>query len=399
MSGKGTISLILSFICAVNALVASTRYALYDASLYWHWLFLLLFSVSYFAGNYFYLKRGSVSTVRQLCVVNIIGTIVFSMLSLTKQQELTECGRSGYLISYLIILVTCAVLFAAEIMFIFRNVSAKRERRALPKEMIVLLVLTGTIAAIHSGSEPRWDSAYLFHYISETSAPNLFNLQALQFCGHLSMGYIAVNMILGYLLGNLALGMTVGQIFLYLMSVWCMYGIIKKILLGKSEVCYALLTSVYAFSPFVLGLVNYNYWDYWTTVLFPVIIYTAMEQQWVFHFAVAFLFIYTKETAFLSYAFWCMGLVLFDARLRDRGIPVRRRIKGLATDRKYIAMLVLGISWLVMWGLLPHWNGEGNLSFDIAYMIKKLKVFYLFNFNWMLSILSLLFCVKLRGGY
>lgn len=392
------ISMMLAFLCLMEAMLSSTRCTLYDASLYWHWLFIFLFIISYFAGNYYYLQSNSVNTVKQLCAVNVAGTILLSILIMTKQQELREYGRNGYFVSCLAVWLVCAVSAILEIRFVFRSASCCRQQRMpCKKEILILLIMVGTVAVVCSGSEPRWDSAYLFNYILATKVSDLFNLQALQFCGHLSMGYVGINMILAYLFDDLSMGMTAGNIFLYLLSVWCMYGIIKMILCKKSEICYALLTSIYAFSPFVLGLVNYNYWDYWTTVLFPIIVYTAMRNKWIYHFIVAFFFIFTKETAFLSYAFWCVGMVVFDSRLRDKGTSVRNRIKELATDRRYISMLVLGISWLVMWRFLPHWNGEGSFSFDIAYMIQKLKVFYVFNFNWILSILSLMFCVRTAG--
>ena len=393
MKKLGYVGIILSFLCGGCFLTITTQFEEHSYSTLECYGLLILFVLFYVVGNWCYCKVRDTNIVRQLCALNTGGTIVFVLLMVNQKNKLLQFGEDNFVLLLIAIGIIFTVTCVMELGYIKKNVALDLNALKSKKWIIALLFFVGLIAVFQTGSEPRWDGAYLFNYILERNISDLFNLQALQFCGHLSMGYIGANIILGYLFHNLELGMTAGNIILYLLSVYCMNGILKKTMPERRELCYTLLTAVYAFSPFMLGLVNYNYWDYWTIVLFPIIIYLAITEKWIYHFVISFFFIYTKETAFLSYAFWCIGMVFFDSRLRNKEISVGSKIKKLLLDQRYIGMMVLGLSWLIMWRYLPHWDGVGSFSFDFDYIIKKLEVFYVFNFNWVLSILSILFCI------
>ena len=50
-------------------------------------------------------------------------------------------------------------------------------------------------------------------------------------------------------------------------------------------------------------------------------------------------------------------------------------------------MALPGGLWLMTYSMLGPWSaGEGGFSLDWAYIIEKLKVLYVFNFNWVFSI-------------
>lgn len=140
--------------------------------------------------------------------------------------------------------------------------------------IIILLGVVGVIAVWNSSAEARWDSAFIYKYIHGLNITSLFHMEYLSFCNHISMSYIAADLMAGVVFGNLKLGMTLLNIGLYLASVWCVYLTLRQYAKsGDGEA--ALFSAIYACSPFLMGLVNYNYWDYWVIVLLPIILYFA----------------------------------------------------------------------------------------------------------------------------
>ena len=134
----------------------------------------------------------------------------------------------------------------------------------------------------------------------------------------------------------------------------------------RKEWEYAFLTLCYAVSPFILGLSGYNYWDYWVVTMYPIVIYSAMKEQWIIHFFVAFLMCFVKEPVIVAYGAYCAGYMLVDyCKHKD--------LRYIAGQRKYWGMLTIGLIWLYTYKVLPHWNGVGGFEINGHYILKKQK--------------------------
>lgn len=56
-------------------------------------------------------------------------------------------------------------------------------------------------------------------------------------------------------------------------------------------------------------------------------------------------------------------------------------------------MLLVGLMWVTMYCLIGGWSGGvGEFSVDFSYMIEKLKVLFVLNFNW-LMVLTFIICL------
>lgn len=304
-------------------------------------------------------------------------------------------GGGGYEISFIIVMLATTGLAIRSLL-----VNAKdnmlnftfRDLRQSIKEHKCLLILSGAellVAIYQAGSEPRWDGAYLFQYQNTLMLTSLFNINSLSFAKHISMSYCAINEILAVLFGDLLVGMTAGNIIVFVCSIFSVYGIIKMLLKNKTDFEYAILTGVYGISPFILGLVNYNYWDYWVITLFPIVIYFAMAKRWFFHLITALILCFVKETAIVAYAFYCVGLLISDW-LNERGDNGIARTLCIFKKKRYFGMLVVGLSWLIVYIKLPNWDGVGAFNIDTQYILRKLSVFYGFQFNWILTLSSII---------
>ena len=68
--------------------------------------------------------------------------------------------------------------------------------------IILLLGVVGVIAVWNSSAEARWDSAFIYKYIHGLNITSLFHMEYLSFCNHISMSYIAADLMAGVVFGN-----------------------------------------------------------------------------------------------------------------------------------------------------------------------------------------------------
>ncbi len=382
------ISLALSFMMGILAVFESTKHILYDIPFRRH-LFLMILSMCFWmAAQIWTILSGEKTIFRQFVYVDIVLVIIFGILCVIGQRELKNTGHPEFWRSYIVICL------ASILPVLFNWIYNKKIPNRISwhacckwivshKYIILAEMLTLIVVIVQSGSEARWDGAYVYQYIhDEVQLSDIFNLSQLSFCGHLDMTYIAMNKILAVFFGSLSIGMTAGTITLILGSEACVYGIMKHFVKDRSDLEYAIMAVFYVSSPFILGLCSYNYWDSWVILLFPLLIYSAIKEKWIIHLTIAFVFCFIKETAIVAYAGYAAGIVLADwIRNRD--------LKYIVKCKHYWGMFLVGLSWLYLYIKLPHWDGVGGFTFDGIYILQKLKVMYILNFNWVLSILAL----------
>lgn len=329
------------------------------------------------------IKAKKTDILRQLSILNIGIAFVLFVLSVKGKEMFELEGQKSYFFFCIFITISC---FALGIQGFLLCKGIKRKCQGI----IIFLVL-GLVCAVavwDSSAEARWDGAILYNYLQGLNVTSIFNINNLSFFNHISMSYISINLIAGTIFGSLKISMAVLNIGLYLASVWCVY-LISKMYTKISDGEAAMLSAVYAVSPFLLGLVNYNYWDYWVSVLFPIVVYFALSKKWVYFLFSSLVFCFTKETAVVSYAFFCLGLLLTDF-FQMNGNPDSKRddFKQLLQKKEYYGMLAVGIIWLYIYIRLPNWGGTGAFTIDRDYILDKLAVLFGLNFNWVLALVG-----------
>ncbi|MCM1189405.1 MAG: hypothetical protein NC541_08930 [bacterium] len=366
----------------------------YQSGLTGRWHFGLLFGaicLHVFSQNLL-IKKGKKEIIKQLSVLNAGIAFVFLILGIKEKEVFQFFGRKSYLISCLVIAVCCLGLWIQGLRYCKEKTEKKLKDR---KFILLLLVIVCALAIWNSSAEARWDGAFLYKYMQQLNITAIFNVNSLSFCNHISMAYVAVNLMAGVLFGNLKLGMTVLNIGLYLASVWSIY-LVLRMKTKSNDGEAALFSAIYAFSPFLLGLVNYNYWDYWVIVIFPILFYFCLSKKWVFFIFFSLIFCFVKETAVIAYAFLCLGLLLNDLFQSVCGKSGKWNcLKRVLRKKEYYGMLAVGLSWLYVYVKLPNWDGVGAFSFDKVYILDKLAVFLGLNFNWLLAVCGIIFVVFL----
>lgn len=394
------IQYVFSLIFGFCAILASTEFIKGEMRARYHFIFLFIAILLYIGGHEFAIRVEDENVIRQIVAVNAGIILLFLPTYLRGREILKQEGKGVFCISFICVIIGCSYLVIRDLTFLHQ----KKHLNDFPKKicnfvdkhkglLILFLIMLG-LSVYHNDVEPRWDGAYIYKYLNEMQLHSIFNMESLQFCSHISMAYIAPNKMLGVIFGDLLLGMSIGNIVLFLLSICCMYGILKNVLPGRNDLEYTFLTSIYAISPLILGLVNYNYWDYWVAVLFPIIIYFGLSNKWIWHLIFAFILCFSKEPAVIAYAFYCIGVIISDfACVKTYGL--KSRLKYILLQKKYWGMLVIGIAWLYSYISLPNWDGAGSFAFNTKYILNKLKVMLILQFNWILVIFACILLIYL----
>lgn len=251
-------------------------------------------------------------------------------------------------------------------------------------QLLILLAICLVLAIEPGKLQFKWDGAL---YEQACREMNIHSLSSLGAYGHLGQGYGVLYCLVYAVIGNTGFAMAVLNILMYLGGVVAFYGIIKRLGKDLSGMTACLLTAIYAFSPYTLGMVNYYSLDYAMLCTGMIMIYFAFRKKWLLHFVAALLFCFTKEPAIMAYGFLCIGFVVInwftDCPKKTNFVTRFRMMMG---HKEYYLMLTVGVLWIVTYLQIGGWSaGNGEFALDIEYIREKLKVLYLFNFSWILT--------------
>ena len=331
----------------------------------------------------------------QLHVINLIIVLVAWVALITG-----ILNHKLQTIETIIVALIAAVTFGAEILWIRRTGTEQyKEKLRLGLKIIrdnwILGVLLGIfcLLSVHTGGTSfKWDSGLYYLTCQDL---DLFSVSNLAIYGHIAQTFGFLMKLGTVILGDVSTVAFVLNLLLACLSILSFYGILCWVSssAGKGKIIAA--SAIYAFCPFTFGLVNYLSLDYYCAMLFPMLIYVTIKRKCIFHFIVALAFCFTKEPAIVIYVFLCVAVFLIkeiSAYKEYKCISVKRTLSYYP----YWSMVIVGCLWLGTYLLLGPWSaGEGGLVLDSEYIVDKLKVLYIFNFNWLFAILAIIAVVHI----
>ena len=265
--------------------------------------------------------------------------------------------------------------------------------------LLALLIVVVLLSLDSSMYQFKWDG--LLYYIAVRDA-SLSSISSVALYGHIAMGAGVIYRLFASLFGDVCNGMIVANIVMLLLGTCAFYGCIKKICPDCKEYQYVLGTSCFAFSPFLLGMVNYFSTDWFIVCTATILIYCVLDHRWIWTTLIACIFCTTKEPALIAYTGLCFGLVINDL---IEGKIIKSGVIDLFKKTHYYFMLIPYLIWIVTYRILGQWSaGNGGFGIDPEYAIKKSKVFFLVNFNWIINTVIIigiiyLFVVKRFKSY
>lgn len=252
--------------------------------------------------------------------------------------------------------------------------------------LFLLLLLTLAITYDQDAVQFKWDG--LLYYITCHNI-DISSLSNLAIYGHIAQTYGMLIGIGNLIVGDTAIVMIGLNVLLMLCSICGFYAVLKELVPNKNESQYLITTAVYAWSPFLLGMVHYHSLDFYCQCFFTLVLYALYKRKWVYFSVFSLLFCFTKEPAIVIYAATCAGVVIVDF-IQDREFSLVEKIRRLFKRPKYYLMVVPGILWLATYKMLGPWSaGNGGFLVDFEYVLHKLQNLYILNFNWIFTILAI----------
>lgn len=325
--------------------------------------------------------------IYQFQIINLLGLLAFSVITIadiSNENSSFFCVLSDF--SWIIGMIIACYFIPYQISDVLRKILLwlKKEWKLL------ILLLTAVVLAIYPIMlQFKWDGAL---YEQACRRMNIHSMSSMAAYSHLAQGYGVLYCMTQMIVGNSNYAMAVTNIAMYLASILAFYGIIKQLLPIAKEHIYMIGTSIYAFSPFTLGMINYYSLDYATLCLFMCMMYFTMKKEWVLQTVSAFLTCFTKEPAIVAYGGFCMGLVLVDL-LKNKG-TLGQRLKHLCCMPQYYFMILTAILWIITYKFLGGWTaGNGGFETEGTYIIEKCKVLYFLNFSWLFTFIIIIGCI------
>jgi len=347
--------------------------------------------IALYAGISILLKKEQ-NLISQMRTVSVLGIILSVILVITTGSTLIQERK----IPFLIVEIGWLLLFGASTYWYCWQTQGSRQKKiSFPerknrifahKELYLLLAITVFFLIDSDALQFKWDGRLYYITCGELTLGSLSNLAIY---GHIAQTYGALVRMAILITGNTGVAMAGVNIVLMAVSICFFYGLLKEIVPEKKEWQYILATAVYAWSPFLLGMVYYHSLDYACQCLLPAVLYCLYKRKWIYFIITSLLFCFTKEPAIVVYGAMCIGVVACDF-VQGKGLTIAERIKRLFFGKKYYLMVMPGILWITLYELLGPWSaGEGGFAIDGGYILSKLKMLYIFNFNWVFSLVCL----------
>lgn len=315
----------------------------------------------------------------QVKIINLLVLILFGgmLLGDIKLQD----KNWFYILSDVIWFFLCLYL-GLKNNFVFKGIVCKVCESIRRDWLFWGLLLIALCLAIEPGKiQVRWDGAF---YESECrNVMNIHSLSTLGAVGHMSQAFGVLYCLIFNVVENSELSLAILNVLFYLGSILGFFYLIKLIFPDFGEITYVLGTAVYAFSPFSLGMVNYYSLDYMPMCLFVWVIYFAYKRYWILHMITACCFVFTKEPLIIAYAGVCIGILVMDWE-QSKYASYKEKIRDFLGKLQYYLMVLVGLIWVGIFLMFCGWGGSGSFGIDIGYMIEKLKVLFVLNFNWLL---------------
>ena len=250
------------------------------------------------------------------------------------------------------------------------------------KFLIILLVMISILSLDSNMAQFKWDGLLYYNAVKEA---RLFSISSVAICGHISMCPGVIYRLFASLFGNVVNGMIFANIAVFDVAIVAFYRLVKLILPKRNKSEYVLATACFAFSPFLLGMVNYFSTDWFSVCISVILLYFILSKRWIWATISACMFCMTKEPALIAYTGLCFGLCIVDIYHEKH---IKNGIFRIFTTAGYYFLLIPYVLWIITYKILGKWQGgNGGFAFSLDYIVRKLKVFLIFNFNWRMGVI------------
>lgn len=234
----------------------------------------------------------------------------------------------------------------------------------------------------------RWDSRCYVVYmrLAEGFDFTLQSVRDLNLVGHLALGFSLPALTLGNLIGDMGLACRIMNMLEASLAIACFYGIVNYFIPDERKTVKVLGTAVFAFSPWLLGLVGEVSLDYASLCCLVAMIYFALRKNHVMQLLFAFQLCFSKEPGIILCTAYAGGYFLTNfAQSTEKNIG-KRILTGLF-QKNCILYAIPILTWMGMYLVNTRWGaGDSFHYFGLvpSYAEPKLRAMIFVNFNWLL---------------
>lgn len=365
---------------------------------FWEWL---LFTGIYGVGYHLFRKRKAFikrkSVVRQLYIPAAFVTLFWDLAFFSKETD-----KSNFIAFYGFAALN---IFMALLTYLLVS-GTERNCGFLAKKIFhccrenIFLIVICILFVI--GSVPiftSWlnqDGIDYYYYISKMRTWDFTNLRALQMAGHHTELYTMLLMIGEFLLPGYGNGVRGICILLGVLTIIAFDAVLKILFCNCGKMERGLLTAVFAFSPYLFGMLAEINTDFPLLCFFVWMVLFHLKKEFILQAFCGALLCFTKEPGCLIYGTYLLGIVVCIVFENRKDIST---MLDKLTARQMLVNYGAGILWIFyfiaiqfrVWGTgaeagtTAESTGYRLNSFDVwgSYIVCRLKEIFLFNYGWL----------------
>jgi len=220
--------------------------------------------------------------------------------------------------------------------------------------------------------------------------------------GHFSLGYSLIALLAELIFPQNAVVLHSFNIVLAIISGVCLYRILALIYPQMKNNTKAIFTSVYLFSPWILGFIGFFNIDVPSIYFFVIWISCVLHGKKLLQTVFAFLFIFTKEPSIVYFAFACLGIIIADYICNKTNNSTNIFLFVLNQIKKFVFEIIIASLWLISFVIRlksgSNWGGDVFNSdkkmhcFGLSWwnIDLKFKGIFLINFSWIILLIIII---------
>ena len=243
--------------------------------------------------------------INAIFIISIIVSYFCDVFIFAKGTTVLHFGN----ILFVILVNLCSILFGK---IIFQNKSSSKIK--IPFSLLLVIGVVIVVELLQFNNVPRYDAN--IYYGSLVRATKLFNLDFLSFlgafnCWKWAQGLALFAAPLEAVLPGRIIGVYIANLVITVITLCILHWLIKKIYLDITNLQASMISLLFAFSPYIVGLFSYIDMD-WNVTFFAVWFLAAVIKgnDLLISFT-GFLMSFTKITGF---AFYVFSICLYDNR-------------------------------------------------------------------------------------
>ncbi len=273
---------------------------------------------------------------------------------------------------------------------------------------VFLLIVSCVVRIPMLGTMQRWDAGEYYYRLGTACEKYDFTIQSIfdnfRLCGHSNLGFSLVMAVGEFLNPRGIKGVLLLNLMLTLAAIYCIFILIKEYWLKCASWLAAGFTLIISFTPIFLGTFAYINTDYQMALYFIFLLFAEYKGWHILSWTAAVLLSQCKETGVIVIMGY-YGLKLLCEYFQEKGNPIRRAWNLLGKSSLWIALATGGVYAAAVWkvGRLTTWvqnkdaadsvswsNEKINcFGFHPAYIICKMKQYFLSNFAWIVTFVIL----------